>query len=94
MKSQLAVGAGAFGLVVCVSYVALLVVASGEADPAVITRLHIPFFWRTALAALHGLVAGLAAALIVRDTDRFLLRVPMAVAIVVPAVVLVAVVMP
>ncbi|MCO4744944.1 MAG: hypothetical protein KC912_09150 [Proteobacteria bacterium] len=92
MRERVAVGASAFGLVVCLSYAVLRLLAVGE--PGGAGTVHIPFFWRSALAGLHGLVAGLAAASAVRDSDAWLERVPLAVALVLSFCVTIAVVFP
>lgn len=89
----MAFGAGAFALTVCVAYVVLRLLALGGEDAGAV-RLHIPFYWRTALSLLHGMVAGVAAGLFVRDADAALGRIPMLVAVVVPGCALLAVVFP
>ena len=92
MRPRLSIGAAAFGVVVCLSYIALRLLSIGEEGSLV--SVHIPFFWRVALAVLHGVVAALVASSAVRDESWWLERVPVMVGVLVPLCIAVAVVFP
>ena len=53
-----------------------LVDAAGEPASTVLLQTHIPYFWRAAMAGLHGLTAGLLVALLVAAPDAWLARLP------------------
>lgn len=64
---RVALGVLVFAAVACVSYAGQRLAALGN-DPALIfAQAHIPYFGRVALAAIHGAMAGLVAAVLVRD---------------------------
>ena len=91
MRPRRALAAMVFALVAVGSY-ALQRMWDGVGEPpigAVLQTTTIPYFWRLATAALHGLGAAVAAGLAAdADTaERWLLRAP----VLVPAVVLPAV---
>lgn len=65
-----AVGAMLFGLGTSVSYATqrLLAAALLDQDPTmIISQVHTPFTWRLFLAALHGVLLGLVAAIGLSD---------------------------
>lgn len=87
-SSQQGLAALTFGLVAVASYTLqrLIAAAGGEVDfGAIVNQVHVPYYWRCAVAVLHG---GLAATLVGMGLDadratRWLGRGPWLVALVV-----------
>lgn len=87
---RLGLALGCFGLGAPASYALqrLWAAAGGEAPPGtVLGQAHVPYFWRVALAALHGLVLALVVFGVARGraAERGLALLPWLLAAVVPA---------
>lgn len=68
MKPRMALAAAVLGLVTATSYVAQRLLAGDDAPAsAVIAQEHIPYYWRCALALLHGVLLASIVGLGVRD---------------------------
>ncbi len=98
MTSRQALGSALFAVGFVASYALQRLAAAwvGEMEAsAVLASTHTPYFWRIAVAALHGVVLGLVAALATDDVGAgwWLARFPwLVLAVVLPAAVAMAVV--
>ncbi len=79
MRARIALGAAVFPLVAIASCVLqqLLGALQQPAVGAVLAQASTPYFWRIALAAMHGLSAALIAAFASTAPRRWLARLPL-----------------
>lgn len=98
-RSRLALGFATGALVAVASYTAQRLWAATGTEPGfaeIVGTVHITYYWRVEVSALHGLAAGALLAVGIDEAGamRWLGRVPALVAVVVPACVVAMVAVP
>jgi hypothetical protein len=73
---RLMLAAGVLGPAATLSYALQRLLDAGGPGGAVLLSAHIPYFWRIAMAGLHGLSAAVLLSLLVVRPERWLKHLP------------------